>query len=135
MSQENVEIVQRLVDAYNRRDAEAVAALLHREIEWHTLAGAIFGVESIHERDEVVSFMFEEVLGAMNDFRVVTEEVRELPGDQVIFVGHYEGRGVESGAEVRMDHTAIYRVEAGRVVFFQDFSTREEALEAVGLRE
>ena len=35
MSQENVEIVRRVADAYNRRDVGAMLAELHPEIEWH----------------------------------------------------------------------------------------------------
>ncbi len=35
MSQENVEIVRRVSDAYNRRDAGAMIDELHPEIEWH----------------------------------------------------------------------------------------------------
>ena len=35
MSQENVEIVRRVSDAYNRRDVEAMLDELHPEIEWH----------------------------------------------------------------------------------------------------
>src|SRR5207247_323361 len=34
MSETNVEIVQRLLDAYNRRDMDTVLALLDREAEW-----------------------------------------------------------------------------------------------------
>ena len=35
MSQENVEIVRRVSDAYNRRDVEAMLDELHPEVEWH----------------------------------------------------------------------------------------------------
>ena len=35
MSQENVEIVRRVSDAYNRRDLGAMLDELHPEIEWH----------------------------------------------------------------------------------------------------
>ena len=35
MSQENVEIVRRVSDAYNRRDVEAMLDELHPDIEWH----------------------------------------------------------------------------------------------------
>ena len=35
MSQENVEIVRRVSDAYNRRDVGAMLDELHPEIEWH----------------------------------------------------------------------------------------------------
>ena len=134
MSQENVEVVERFMDAFNRRDREAVAALVHPQIEWHTMAGPLFGVEAMNGREEALAFMFEGIDDAVKDFRVFAE-VNELSDGQVLSVGHYEGRGVGSGATVETNAAAIWRVEGGVIVFFQDFATRAEALEAAGLRE
>jgi ketosteroid isomerase-like protein len=135
MSQENVEIVNRLVDAYNRRDREAVGALLHPEVEWHTLAGPLFGISALHGRDEMLSFLFEQIPEGLEDFRVTVEAASELSGGQVLVDAHYDGRGLASGAKVEMGTAAIYRIETGKIVFFQDFETRGQALEAAGLRE
>jgi ketosteroid isomerase-like protein len=41
---------------------------------------------------------------------------------------------VGSGGTVKTNAAAIWRVKEGMIVFFQDFATRAEALEAVGLR-
>ena len=135
VSHENLEIVHRFVDAYNQRDAEAVAALIHPEVVWHTLVAPLFGVEVIHGRDKVVRFMFEQIPEALEDFRATIEEISELPGGQVLGVARYEGRGVASGAEVKMNTAAIYRFRAGMIVFFEDFAHRDRALKAAGLRE
>ena len=43
MSQENVEIVRRVSDAYNRRDVGAMLDELHPEIEWHPWLQLQFG--------------------------------------------------------------------------------------------
>jgi ketosteroid isomerase-like protein len=131
MSQANAATVSRFIRAYNARDPRAVIALLHPGVEWHTLAGPIFGVEVVHGPDEVLSFMFGEVLGALGDFEVTAEELSELPGDRVLVVGHYEGHGLASGARVRMRMAAVYGLDHGLIVFFQDFTTREEALQAL----
>ena len=50
----------------------------------------------------------------------------------MLAVARYEGRGIASGTEVRMAAAAIWRFEANQIVFFQDFATRDEALEAAG---
>jgi ketosteroid isomerase-like protein len=133
MSQDNVEIVRCFFDAFERRDREDVAALLHSQIEWHSIGAPLLGVEAIHGRDEALRFMFEQIGEGVEDFRAILEEVRELPSDQVLAVAHYEGRGVASGAAPRVTATAIFRFEAGQIVFFQDFATRDEALEAAAL--
>ena len=135
MSDENVEIVHRFFDAFGRRDREDVASLLHPDVEWHTVAAPMLGVEAMHGRDETLRFAFEQIGEGIEDFRAVPEEVRELSGDQVLAVVHYEGRGVASGMAVTMTAIAIYRLQAGQIVFFRDFASRDEALKAVGLEE
>jgi ketosteroid isomerase-like protein len=135
VSRENVEIIRRLLDASNRRDAAAVSALLHPEVEFHVRAGPAIGIETLHGRDAALSFIFKDLLGAMPDFRTIAEAVSELRDGHVLAVGRYEGRGTVSGVETRMDSAAIYRLDAGMIVFFQDFATRREALKAVGLEE
>jgi ketosteroid isomerase-like protein len=77
-------------------------------------------------------FLFEQIAEGIEDFRAILEEVRDLPRDQVLAVARYEGRGIASGTEVRMAAAAIWRFEANQIVFFQDFATRDEALEAAG---
>ena len=135
MSQENVEIVRRFVDAYNRRDREAVAAVIHPEVEWHTMAGPLLGVEAVHGRDAALSFMFDRIPEGVEDFRTTEDQFSELPGGQLLVLGGYAGRGVSSGAKIEMTSASLYRFDAGMIVFFQDFASEAEALEAAGLSE
>jgi ketosteroid isomerase-like protein len=135
MSREDVEVVRGFIDAYNRRDADAVADFLHPDLSWHTLAGAVLGTEAVHGREAVLSFLFEEVLGALPDYYVANEETTELCDGEVLVVGRYEGRFATSGAAVTMHTAAIYRVDAGMITFFRDFRTSQEALEAARLEE
>src|SRR5438552_10268877 len=135
MSQANVEIVHRFFDAFERRDRKDVASLLHRDVEWHTIAAPLLGVEAMQGRDVALHFMFEQIGEGIEDFQAILEDVRELPSGQVLAVARYEGRGVTSGTAVGMTAAAIYRFEANQIVFFQDFATRDEALKAVGLTE
>jgi ketosteroid isomerase-like protein len=135
MSQENIEIVHRFNDAVNRGDREAAAADIHPEVEWRTMGGPLLGVEAVFGRDEVIRFVFEQIPEGIEGFRAVVGEVSELPDGEAFVVGHYEGRGVASGVDLRVEVTQIYRFAAGMIVFFQDFSSRAEALEAAGLSE
>jgi ketosteroid isomerase-like protein len=135
MSQENVKTVRRFTDAVNQGDREAAAAVIHPKVEWHTRAGPILGVEAVCGRDEVIRFVFEQIPDGIEDFRVALREVRALPTGQVLVAAHYDGRGAASGADVEMDATQIYRFDGGKIIFFQDFATRSEALEAAGLSE
>lgn len=133
MSTLNVEIVHRFFDAFERRDREGVAAVLHPRVEWHSIGAPLVGVEAMHGRDEALRFMFEQIGEGIEDFRAILEEVRELPRDQVLTVARYDGRGIASGTGVMMAAAAIWRFEANQIAFFQDFATRDEALEAAGM--
>jgi hypothetical protein len=47
---------------------------------------------------------------------------------------HHFARGKSSGVEVDMRNWQIFTLRGGRVVRYRLFSTREQALEAAGLR-
>ena len=133
MSQENVEIVRRFMDATSRGDREAVAALIHPEVEWHTMAGPLLGVQVVRGREEAVSFIFDGIPEGIENFTAIADRVRELPGDGVLVIGRYEGRGTSSGAKIEMNSASLWRFDSGKIVFFQDWPSEAEALKAVGL--
>jgi len=135
MSDDNVEVVRRFFDAYARRDREAVALCLHPQVEWHTIAGPLFGVDALFGRAEVLSFMFEQILEELPDFRATLEEITSLDHGQALSVAHYVGHGVSSEARVEMKTGGLYSFEAGTIAWFREFPTRAEALEAAGLPE
>jgi ketosteroid isomerase-like protein len=135
MSQENVEVVERFTDAVNRGDREAAAAVLHDDVQWHTIAGPILGVDAVSGRDEAIRFAFEQIPDGIENFRATIGEVRQLPSGDVLASARYEGRGVASGAVVEMNATQIYRFDDGMIIFFKDFTDRTEALQAAGLSE
>jgi ketosteroid isomerase-like protein len=134
VAQSNVEIVRRFYDAYLMRDRAAVAAVVDAEVDWHTIAGPIFGVDVLRGRDELLAFMFEELLEGMPDFAARIEELTELDDKQVLVVGHYVGHGTASGASVEMSTAAIFRVEDRRIVSFTEFGSKAEAVAAAGER-
>ena len=135
MSEENVEVVRRFQDAFNRGDRDAVTTLIHPEVEWHTMAGPLLGVDAINGREDAIDFIFDRIPEGVEDFRATTDRTRELPGGQLLAVGVYTGRGVSSGAKIEMTAATLYRFAEGMIVFFQDFASEAQALEAAGLSD
>jgi ketosteroid isomerase-like protein len=135
MSQENVEVVGHFIDAVSRRDREAVAAVIHPEVEWRTMASPLLGVEAVRGRDETLRFIFDRIPEGIEDFTATADRFTELPDGQLLVLGHYSGRGTSSGAKVEVASASLYRFEAGMIVSFRDFPSEAEALEAAGLRE
>ncbi len=94
MSQANVEIVKRVINAYNWSDLDASDELCTPDFEWSTVMGAI-EVEMFRGRAGIESY-FEALDDAWEEFRVVAEELRDL-GERVLVLGRFEGRGRGSG--------------------------------------
>ena len=109
--------------------------MIHPEVDWHTMTGPLLGVEVVRGRDETVSFIFEGIPEGIENFTAIPDRVRDLPGDGVLVVGRYEGRGTSSGAKIEVNHAAVYRFEADMIVFFQDWPSEADALKAMGLSE
>ena len=139
MSQENVEIVRRLIEAWNRNEHEAVVPLervvpfldpsvifdaTRRIIDPKTYAG-IEGIRAmLAERDEV--------WGA---FRMEPDEFVD-GGDRVVAIGRRLSTGRGSGVEVNQPMADVFTLHGGRVVRCEiGYSDRAEALAAAGLRE
>jgi ketosteroid isomerase-like protein len=138
MSRENVEIVRRVFDAADRRDADAIFALYDPDVEWDgsriRWAEVIPGTAHFHGHEELRG-VFREYYDMWETFE---DELQELidSGDHVISVVTSRGRGRASGVDVEWDgNSGVWTIRDGKVVRVVWFPTRVEALEAVGLSE
>jgi ketosteroid isomerase-like protein len=132
MSEEDVEIVRRQNEAWNRRDLTVWLALFHpdAEIDWSRSRGPLQGVYRGHARREVFwdAFWstFEDVQVEMHGFTEAGSEV-VVPN-----TAHVRGR---QGIEVVARSTFVFTVEKGQITRFRMFQERADALEAAGLSE
>jgi ketosteroid isomerase-like protein len=139
MSQDNVEIVRRLIDAWNRNEQERAVPLervvpfldpgvifdaTRRIINPKTYAG-IEGIRAmLAERDDV-----------WGEFRMEADEFVDA-GDRVVVIGRWVGKGRSSGVEVNQPIADVFTVHGGRVVRCEiGYSDRGNALEAAGLTD
>ena len=98
MSQANVEIVKRGIDAFNRRDVEGFFALAASDFEWFpAMAGTVEG-GGYRGRDGIEKYLAD-IGDTWEEYRVFAEEFRDLD-DRVVMLGRIEGRGKGSGAPV-----------------------------------
>jgi ketosteroid isomerase-like protein len=131
MSQENVEIVRRAFESFNRRDLAGAAAAFDRDAEWVPYLAAL--EEEIYRGRDVIERMWREVLRDLPDFRIEVVEVVADSPDSIVLEVAFQGMGKASGAEVE---TTVYQAasfRAGKVTRVEGFRTAPEALEAVGL--
>jgi ketosteroid isomerase-like protein len=133
MSEENVVIVRRALDAFSRSDRASLEPLVHPDVEWRTVLGPLLGVETVSGRDAVLRFGFEEIPDAIEDSRVEVEEVRDLGEGRVLLVARYLGLGKRSGIELDERISSIHQLRDGMILSVRDYPSRREALEAAGL--
>jgi ketosteroid isomerase-like protein len=135
MSQENVEIVRAVFEAWNAGDMEALFADYHPELVYHPRADE--PDPSPHVGRDVYERL---VRGFVDSFSEVTFEVLELidAGDHVIAstVLHavLHGQGSAS-AGVSDTYVFVFKLRDGLVVEGWEYRAKQEALEALGLSE
>ena len=133
MSEENVEVVRRVYAAFAAWDWEALADLCHPDLDYETLGvapGRLRGFRTITD-------FFDTWAGLYGEFQVEAEEIVEA-GDQVVAVERHSARGVKgSEAEGMVGHSfaCLFSFRDGKVSRVKEYATRDEALEAAGLRE
>jgi ketosteroid isomerase-like protein len=132
VSQENVEIVKRGVDAFNRRDLDGLDELSTPDCEWVPAMGAIEG-EIFRGREGAETYLAR-LSDAWEEFRTVAEDLRDL-GDHVLMLGRMEGRGKGSGVPVDTPLGQIFDVRDGKICRIRSYLDHGEALKAVGLAE
>ena len=129
MSEENVEIVRSIYEAFNRRDWDAVFRDFHSESELILPPGLN---RSIHRSREEIQAYWEEML---SPFEAATAEPEELleSGNRVVAVVRTRARpkGTSSDIEIRNGH--LWTLRDGKTVSMRLFPEPEKALEAAGL--
>jgi len=129
MSQENVEIVRELWDAYSRGNIDRVIALSDPYVVLVTLEeGPLYGPDAVRAN-------YARWMEAWREEPETTVEEVIGSGDHVIVIACFRGRGRGSGVRVAQRLYEVYTLRNGKVLRVDEFSDRDQALEAVGLRE
>ena len=133
MSQENVEIVRRGHDAFNRRDKAGWIAVCDPNAEnfppreWPE-STLVRGAEAIWEFFIEAQEMFEH-----GSFEL--DELIEANPDKVVGHQRRQMRGKASGAAIDWNYWIVFTLRNGMVARIDWFADRAEALKAVGLEE
>jgi hypothetical protein len=102
MSLENVEIVQRSMEAINRGDVEAAVSFTDSDGELHSaIIGGIEG--NVYRGHDGLRRWYADVMETFEELSTEFTEYRDL-GDRIVGVGHIHARGRGSGAGDRLPH-------------------------------
>jgi uncharacterized protein len=131
MSQENVEVVERSIDALKRADVEALTDLIDEEVvvRDHDIpdSGDYRGYTGLAQ-------WFEDWGAAWAEWSVEPEEFIDA-GDRVVAVLRLHARGLGSGVEVKRLDGAVWTLRNGKCIRVEYYNGKQQALKAVGLAE
>jgi uncharacterized protein len=132
MSQENVEIVHRVVEAWNEGNVDTFLGFFDPDCEVSFRPevpepGPFRGHAELRQWAE----------GFMAAWQSHHAEVVEthVARDTVVASLHLAGRGGGSGVEMEETDAHLFTIQNGRIVRWQNFVDHSEALEAAGLSE
>ena len=127
---ENVQIIRRLVEAFNDRDLDTMFAVMEPEAELYPLRAQLEGKAYVgHDglREMLADFDQD-----WEFVRMDAEEYREA-GDHVVVLGRLGARGRTSGVDLDVPMAFVWRLREGKVVHARSFSEQAEALRDAGL--
>jgi ketosteroid isomerase-like protein len=121
MSEENVEIVRKALDAFNafsrgEMSSETLAELLDPQLEWHWRDERTIPDVPQHLRSaaELIESL-ERFRGAWIDLAVEPLEFIEAPGDRVVTLIRQSGRGQGSGVSIVFHYFFVCTIREGKV--------------------
>jgi ketosteroid isomerase-like protein len=132
MSQENVEIVRRGFEAFNRGGLDAVLGFYDPEVEWVTTDGYVEA--GTYRGHEGVLRYLGSLAAEFEDVRLEPEELIEV-GEQVVAPIRATATGKRSGVPVEFTITFVYWLRDGLAVRVENYAAKAEALEALARRE
>jgi len=133
MSQENVEIVKRLADAFGAFDLDVIAELVSPDFEWVPVMSDTLGGGGYRGREAFEKWALD-VGSSFGAIRPLGEEFRDL-GDRVLMLGRLDGQGTASGVPVGSPLGWVVDFRGEKVSRIRAYLDHGEALRAAGLAE
>jgi ketosteroid isomerase-like protein len=135
LSERNVEIVRRSVEAFARGDLDAFLAALDPDVEWTTAADepnpqVYRGHEGLRRFAAEISEAWMDRFDDLMKF-----EAFIALGDWVVVPWTAQVRGKRSGIPVDVSETYAVRVEGKKIVRVREYRTADEAIQAVRRRQ
>jgi ketosteroid isomerase-like protein len=123
------EVVQRAFEAWNRGDIDAYLADLSPDVEAVPFGAALEG--KVCRGHAEVRAWWRAHLEVWETFVLRTEEFMQV-GTELVVSGRWEAVG-RSGVELSTPATWVFGFREGKIAYWQAYTSRAGALEAVGL--
>jgi ketosteroid isomerase-like protein len=125
-----LEAIDRLYDAMNRRDVDALRELgkLHADFSWESRSDELDSPGGI-DRDDVLSYL-RDLFQIFDELGTEVLDRIDLGPDHMICVVRHRARGASSGVRVDRQEVHLWTARGDRVESLREFESIEEAREA-----
>ena len=132
MSQQNVEIVKKSLEAFEQGGLDASLRFYDPEVTWEEAQDEP-EAETYRGHDGVRA-LAEKWLEPFDDLRIEPYEFIDA-GEAVVMPYRFRGRERSSGTDITAPETWVFWVRNGKISEVREYRHKAEALEAVGLSE
>jgi ketosteroid isomerase-like protein len=134
MWEENLQLVRRGWDAWFRRDVDAMAEDWDPDVIWSTEHFHNWP-ESSYRGPEGIQRFLSQWLDVWGDYEVTVEKILAAPDGRIVSLIRHRGKGHTSGIPMDLPMAQIITIRNDKIVHFDNYDNRAEALEAAGLSE
>ena len=132
MSQENVQLIRGLYEAFGKGDVSTVLGKMDEDIEWREAENFIYADRNPYVGPQAVLDGVLVRLGAeWHAFTVTPEEWLDA-GNHVVVLGTYTGAHKATGRAVRAQFAHVWAVKGSRVLRFQQYTDTKQFADVVG---
>ena len=133
MSEQNIELHRRWLEAYNARDMESLIAYCDPGIEFHSVFAAVGG--GLYHGHDGMRRWHRDMQDVWGDEISVEPEAYFDLGDHTLVFALLHGRGQGSGAGVAIAGAQVARWRDGRMVYVKIYANKDDALGDLGISE
>ncbi len=131
MSQENINRVRGMYEAFGRGDIPVIIDALDPEVEWWEAESFIYADNNPYVSSQaVLTGVFMRLGAEWDGFTVTPKEVLDA-GDTAIGHGYYSGTYKPTGKQVRAQFAHFFSFRDGKIVKFQQYTDTAQFREAV----
>jgi ketosteroid isomerase-like protein len=131
MSQENVELVRRFIDAWSAHDREEMLRYLHPDAVFHSAVTNVVG-QTFHGRDEIVA-VFDRWDQDWSEIYWEVDELIDVDDHRVVTLHRVIATGRNSGIQTVRELGGLLEIRDGLIVKQWIYLDRSEALQAAGV--
>ena len=132
MSQQNVDLIRSIYDAFGAGDIPGVVGRMSPDIEWNEAENFPYADNNPYRGPEaILTGVFGRIATDWEGFAAIPEEYLDA-GDTVVVLGRYHGTCKATGRAMKAQLVHVWRVHDGKAAQFQQYTDTLQVARVTG---